>query len=64
MVYYNAKKLVLSEYSFPAITVMDMMESKYKYNSYDTIITNTDLHYLTYIYTYAYRIIIHYKRYT
>ena len=47
IVYYDAKKLVLLEYSFPARAVVNMMESKFKYNSDDNIITNTDLQYMT-----------------
>ena len=47
MVYYDANKLVLSEYSLHARAVVNMMASKYKYNSDDNIITNTDLQYLT-----------------
>ena len=46
MVYYDTKKLVLPEYYFPARAVVNMMESKFKYNSGDYIITNTDLQYL------------------
>ena len=61
MVYYDAKKLVLPEYSFPAREVVNMMVSKFKYNSDDNIITNTDLQYM--IPLYAYIIIIHYNRY-
>ena len=47
MVYYNAKKLILPAYSFPARAVVNMMESIYNYNVDDNIITNTDLQYLT-----------------
>ena len=43
MVYYEANKLVLPEYSFPARAVVNMMASKFKYNYDDTIITNADL---------------------
>ena len=43
MVYYDAKKLVLHEYSFPTRAVVNMMASKCKYNYDDNIITNTDL---------------------
>ena len=43
MVYYDAKKLVLPEYSFPARAVVNMLASIFKYNYDDTIITNTDL---------------------
>ena len=45
--YYDAKKLVLLEYSFPARAVVNMMASKFKYNSDDNINTNTDLQYMT-----------------
>ena len=47
MVYYYSRKLVLPEYSFPARAVVNMMESKFKYNSDDNIITNTYLQYMT-----------------
>ena len=47
IVYYDEKKLVLPEYSFPARTVVNNMASKFKYNSDDNIITNTDLKYMT-----------------
>ena len=47
MVYYDANKLVLSDYSFPAKAVVNMMASQFKYNSDDNIITNTDLQYIT-----------------
>ena len=47
MVYYNANNLVLPEYSFTDRAVVNMMESTFKYNSDDNIITNTDLQYLT-----------------
>ena len=43
MVYYDAKELVLPEYSFPARSVVNMIASKFKYNSDDNSITNTDL---------------------
>ena len=46
MVYYDANKFVLPEYSFPARAVMNMMTYQFKYNSDDNIITNTDLQYL------------------
>ena len=46
MVYYDAKKLVLPEYSFPTRAVINMMASKFEYNSDDNIITNTDFQYL------------------
>ena len=46
MVYYDAKKLVLSEYSFSVRAIVNMMTSKCTYNSDDNIITNTDLQYL------------------
>ena len=46
MVYYDANKLILHEYSFPARAVVNMMEYKFKYNSDDNIIMNTDLQYL------------------
>ena len=41
-----ANKLVLHEYSFPTRAVVNIMASKFKYNSDDNIITNTDLQYL------------------
>ena len=44
--YYDANKLILPEYYFPARSVVNMMESKFKYNSDDNIIINTDLQYL------------------
>ena len=47
MVYYDANKLVLPEYSFPDKAVVNMMASQFKYNSDDNIITNTDLQYIT-----------------
>ena len=47
MVYYDAKKFVLPEYSFTTRAVVNMMASTFKYNSDDNIITNTDLQYLT-----------------
>ena len=47
MVYYYSRKLVLPEYSFPARAVVNMMESKFKYNSDDNIIMNTYLQYMT-----------------
>ena len=43
IVYNDEKKLVLPEYSFPARTFVNNMASKFKYNSDDNIITNTDL---------------------
>ena len=46
IVYYNAKKLVLPECSFSARKVVNNMASKFKYNSDDNIITNTDLKYM------------------
>ena len=46
MVYYDANKLVLPEYYFPAREVVNMMASQFKYNSDDNIITNTDLQYI------------------
>ena len=46
MVYYYANKLILPEYSFPARAVVNMMASKFKYNSDDNIIMNTDLQYM------------------
>ena len=49
MVYYNANNLVLPEYSFTDRAVVNMMESTFKYNSDDNIITNTDLQYLTHL---------------
>ena len=49
MVCYDVNKLVLPEYSFPARAVVNMMASKFKYDSDDTIITNTDLQYLTFL---------------
>ena len=45
MVYYDAMKLVLPEYSFPARAVVNMMASTFKYNSDDKIIANTNLQY-------------------
>ena len=39
---YDEKKLVLPEYSFPTRAVVNIMASKFKYNSDDNIITNTD----------------------
>ena len=47
MVYYYSSKLILPEYSFHARAVVNMMASKFKYNSDDNIITNTDLQYMT-----------------
>ena len=47
MVCYYSRKLVLPEYSYPARAVVNMMASKFKYNSDDNIITNTDLQYMT-----------------
>ena len=38
--------MVLPEYYFPTRAVMNIMASKFKYNSDDNIITNTDLQYL------------------
>ena len=46
MVYYYSMNLVLPEYSFPAREVVNMMASKFKYNSDDNIITNTYLQYM------------------
>ena len=46
MVYYDANKLVLSEYYFHSRAVVNMMVYKLKYNSDDNIITNTDLKYI------------------
>ena len=45
MVYYDANKLVLLEYSFPARSIVNdiIMTSKFKYNSDDNIITNKEL---------------------
>ena len=43
MVYYYSRKLVLPEYSFPARAVVNMMATKFIYNSDDNIITNTYL---------------------
>ena len=63
MVNYDANELILPEYSFPAREVVNMMASKFKYNSDDNIIMNTDLQYLIhkellsiirYIYIYIY----------
>ena len=52
MVYYNANKLILPEYSFPARAVVNKMASTFKYNSDDNIITNTDLQYIkVYLFT-------------
>ena len=45
--YYDANKLILPEYSFLDRAVVNMMASKFKSNSDDNIITNTDLQYLT-----------------
>ena len=45
IMYYDEHKLVLPEYSFPARAVVNNMASKFKYNSDDNIITNTDLQY-------------------
>ena len=47
MVYYYSRKLVLPEYFFSAREVVNMMASKFKYNSDNNIITNTDLQYMT-----------------
>ena len=47
IVYYDSSKLGLPEYSFPARAIVNMMASKFKYNSDDNIIKNTDLQYLT-----------------
>ena len=49
MLYYDANKLVLPEYSFLDRAVVNIMISKFKYNSDDNIITNTDLQYLPHI---------------
>ena len=38
--------MVLPEYSFPTREVVNIMTSKFKYNSDDNIITNTDLQYM------------------
>ena len=46
MVYYDAHNLVLPEYYFPAREVVNIMASKFKYNSDDNIITNNDLQYI------------------
>ena len=46
MVYYDENKLILTEYSFPARAVVNIMASKFKYNSDDNIIMNTHLQYL------------------
>ena len=46
MVYYDAHKLSLPEYSFPVRAVVNMMASIFQYNSDDNIIMNTDLQYL------------------
>ena len=65
MVYYDANELILPKYSFPARAVVNLMAYKFKYNSDDNIIMNTDLQYLiykellsiirdTYMYTYMY----------
>ena len=47
IVYYDENKLFLPEYSFTARAVVNNMASKFKYNSDDNIITNTDLQYMT-----------------
>ena len=43
MVYYDANKLVLPAYSFPARAVVNMVASTFKCNSNCNIIKNTDL---------------------
>ena len=53
MVYYDAKKLVLHEYSFPARAVVNMMALQFKYNADDNIIMNTDLQYMPHMGIYA-----------
>ena len=47
MVYYDSMRLVLPDYYFPARAVVNMMALKFKYNSDDNIITNTDVQYMT-----------------
>ena len=46
MMYYDANKLILPEYSFPDRAVVNMMASTFKYNYDNNIITNIDLQYL------------------
>ena len=47
IVYYYSRKLVLPEYSFLARAVVNMVASKFRYNSDDNIIMNTYLKYMT-----------------